>query len=107
MEVVEGKTRIKVIYWVVTLVPILLLNLSPYLGINFPDTIDNDEDFHALVLGFSLVFIIFLLGMFSSFKCWVYSEITPTKIISSLFLLLYLLIVIAMIYIFFKAYIGA
>jgi predicted neutral ceramidase superfamily lipid hydrolase len=107
LEAEQNKTKTKVIYWVVALIPIVLLNLSPYLGISFPETIDSDETFHELVLGFSLVFILFLLGIFGSYKCLVYSEIIPTKIISSLFLLLYLLIVMAMSYIFFNAYIGA
>lgn len=107
MDAEQNKIRIKVIYWLVTLIPIVLLNLSPYLGISFPETIDNDETFRDLVLGFSLVFIVFLLGIFGSFKCWVYSEFILTKIISSLFLLLYLFIVIAMIYIIFNAYIRA
>jgi len=106
LEEEQNKTKIKVIYWVVALIPVVLLNLSPYLGISFPETIDNNETFHDLVFGFSLVFILFLLGIFGSYKCWVNSEMMATKIISSLFLLLYLLIVFAMSYIFFKAYIG-
>ncbi len=104
MEVAEDVSRIKVIYWVVTLVPIVLLNLSPYLGISFSETIDNDETYYKLVLGFSLVFILFLLGIFSSYKCWVYSEIIPTKIISSLLLVLYLILVVAMVYFFLSGY---
>jgi len=106
LEVTEDKTRIKVIYWVITLVPIVLLNLTPYLGISFPETINNDETFHTFAIGLSLGFILFILGIFSSYKCLVYSEIIPTKIISSLFLLLYLLMVIVMIYFFLSGYLG-
>ena len=84
----------------------VLINLSPYLGISFPEIIDNDETYHKLIFGFSLVLILFLLGTFASFKCIVYSEIIPTKVIASLFLLLYLIMIIAMVYIVFNAYIG-
>ncbi|GEM_PF-2966826 len=98
MEEVENKSRIKTIYWVIALVPIVFINLSPYLGIDTTKSVENDEDYFDIVLGFSMLFSSFLLGLFASFKCIVYSEIMPTKIIASLFLLLYLILILAMIY---------
>ncbi len=106
MEEEKNITNIKIIYWVVTLIPIVFLNLSPYLGISFPETIDNDETFHKLVLGFSLVFVLFLLGTFGSYKCIVFSEFIVAKIIASLFLLLYLASIIAMIYFFLRGHVN-
>lgn len=106
MQEVQNKSNIKVIYWVLTLIPIVLLNLLPYLGISFPETIDNDETYNQLVLWLSLGFILFLLGVFGSYKCIVNSEMNAVKIVSSLFLLLYVVIVLAMIYFFLSGYFG-
>ena len=103
----ENKDKLKAIYWGIALVPLVLMNLLPYVGIDLPETIDSDGTFYKLVLGFSLVFIVFLAGLFASFKCILYSEIPPTKVMASLCLLLYLIIIIAMSYLFFNAYIGA
>ncbi len=105
MEEVQNKNRIKIIYWVVTLAPIVLLNLSLYLGISFTETID-DEIYRKLVLGFSLVFILFLAGLFGSFKCIINSEWIAAKIVASLFLLLYLVFIFTMIYFFLSGYLN-
>lgn len=107
MDDVEDKNRIKAIYWVITLIPIILLNLSPYMGISLPESVESDEVYNKLVLGFSIVFVLFLLGMFSSYKCIVLSEIIPTKVVASLFFLLYLASLYAMGYFFFSGYLGA
>ena len=106
MEEAENKIKLKVIYWVIALAPLVFLNLLPYLGISYPETIDSDETFNKLVLGFSVIFTFFLIGIFASYKCIVYSEIMPTKIMASLILLLYLILDLVMIYIFMNAYYG-
>jgi hypothetical protein len=100
----EKRSKVKIIYWVITLTPIILLNITPYIGISFPETIDNDETYNQLVLFFSLAFVVILSGAFSSFKCIVLSEIVATKIIASLFLLLYLALLLAMIYFYSRGY---
>ena len=106
MDDVENKNRIKAVYWGITLIPIILLNLTPYMGISLPESIDNDEAYNKLVFGFSIVFVLFLLGLFCSYKCIVLSEIIPTKVVASLFFLLYLASLYAMGYFFFSGYLG-
>lgn len=103
----EDKTKIKTIYWVITLIPVLLLNLSPYLGIDIPKEIESDEVYDKLVFGFSIVFVLFLLGLFSSYKCIVLSEIIPTKTVASFLFLLYSASLYAMGYFFFSGYLGS
>lgn len=104
MEEAEDKTKMKAIYWAVAIAPLVFINFLPYMGISLPETIDNDETYNKLVLGFSLAFIFFLSGIFASFKCIVYSEIIPTKVMASLLLLLYLFINLSMIYFYLNGY---
>lgn len=106
METEENKINTKAIYWVVAVLPIIFINLLPYLGISYPEQIDSDEVFYNLVLWFSAILVFFLIGMFACYKCIIYSEIIPTKVMASLFLLFYLIVVIAMTYFFFNGYIG-
>lgn len=102
----QDNSNIKTIYWAVTVVPILLLNVTPYLNINIPTAIDNDETYRQLLIVFSLVFVLLLAALFSSYKCIIYSEIIPTKVLASCCLLLYLALIVAMVYIIFSGYIG-
>jgi predicted neutral ceramidase superfamily lipid hydrolase len=106
MQEEQNKNNIKIIYWVITIIPIVLLNLFPYLDISFPETIDSDEVYNQLVFWFSLVFVVLMLAMFSSYKCIVLSEIIPTKVIASFALLLYMALAYAMVYFYLTGYPG-
>jgi hypothetical protein len=99
VEAEKNNDNIKAVYWVITTIPIVLLNITPYIGIEIPQTID-DETYRQIVLGFSVVVIFLLIAMFSSYKCIVLSEIVPAKIIASLCLLLYSFIVVFITYFF-------
>jgi predicted neutral ceramidase superfamily lipid hydrolase len=100
------KDNIKRIYWAMTVVPVLLLNISPYLGITIPESIDSDEVYNKLVLAFSAVFFLFLLGLFGSYKCIVMSEFVPAKVASSLLFFLYLVSIFTMAYFYLNGFLG-
>lgn len=97
MQEEHDKSRIKTIYWTITIVPFLLLNLSPYMGINFSLNADGTNHGQLRFL-FSLAFVLFLVGTFTSFKCLQLSEQVFTKVGASLCFILYLLIVLLMTY---------
>jgi predicted neutral ceramidase superfamily lipid hydrolase len=96
----------KTIYWVLTVVPILLLNITPYMGFTIPEAIDSEEVYNKLVFAFSVVFTLFLLGLFGSYKCIVLSELIPAKVVSSLLFLLYLISIFAMAYFYLNGYLS-
>ena len=106
MQEVEDKSRMKAIYWLLAIAPMIFINLLPYIGVDLPTSIDNDEVFYQLALGFSLAFIFFLVGIFACYKCITLSKIIPAKIVAGLFLFLYVVIVLAMMYFFFSGYLS-
>ena len=105
MEKQQDKNNINTVYWVITVIPLVLLNITPYIGFSFPETID-DETYRQLVLGFSVAFVILVVGSFSSIKCIINSETMLGKIFASLFLFLYLLLIASMVYFYFSGYIN-
>lgn len=105
MEKEQDKSNINAVYWVITVIPLILLNITPYLGFSFPETIDDDM-YRKLVYGFSLAFVLLVISSFSSIKCIMISETMVGKIFATLFLLLYLLLILAMFYFYQSGYIN-
>lgn len=106
MEEEQDKSYINTIYWVVTITPLILLNITPYLGFSLPETVDNDETYRQLIYGFSLAFVLLLVSTFSSIKCIMISKTMMGKIFAALFLLLYSLLIFAMLYFYLSGYIN-
>lgn len=105
MEKEQNKSNVDAVYWMITVTPLVLLNITPYLGFSFSGT-DNDEASRQLMFGFSVAFVLLLVGSFSSIKCIINSEMMVGKIFASLFLLLYLLLIFAMVYFYLSGYIN-
>ncbi|MGB1800010.1 MAG: hypothetical protein ACPHLK_04185, partial [Gammaproteobacteria bacterium] len=95
------------IYWVITALPMVLMNITPYIDFSLPETIDSDETYRQLVIIFSVSFVFLVVSTFSSIKCFLNSEALVGKIFASLFFLLYLLFIIGMIYFYFSGYLTA
>ena len=107
MDKEHNKENINAVYWVITVIPLVLLNITPYIGFTLPETADmNDETYRQLVFGFSVAFVLLVVGSFSSIKCFFNSEIMVAKIFAVLFLLLYLLLIAAMIYFYTSGYLS-
>lgn len=106
MEKEQDKSNINALYWVITITPLMLLNITPYLGFSFPETVDNDETYRQLMYGFSLAFVLLVVSTFSSIKCIKISETMVGKIFATLFLLLYLLLILSMGYFYLSGYIN-
>lgn len=106
MEKEQDKNNINIVYWVITVIPLILLNITPYIGFTLPESIDNDETYRKLVFGFSVAFVLLVVGSFSSIKCMINSEMIISKIFATLFLILYLFLITAMIYFYLSGYIN-
>ena len=104
MEKEQDKSNINAIYWVITITPLILLNITPYIGFSLPETVDDDETYRQLLYGFSLAFVFLVVSTFSSIKCFMISETKAGKIFASLFFLLYSLLIFAMIYFYQSGY---
>lgn len=104
MEKEQDKSNINAVYWVITITPLILLNITPYLGFSLPETVDNDDTYHQLLYGFSLAFFLLVVSTFSSIKCIMISETIVGKIFATLFLLLYSLLIFAMVYFYQSGY---
>ena len=102
----EEKDKIKAAYWFFAVLPIIFINILPYVGFDFPEKIETDATYYNLLMWFSMIFVLFMAGSFASFKCIFYSEIPPTKIMATIFCMLYLLIVVSMIYFYFDGFIS-
>ena len=94
----QDNNNVNTIYWIITALPIVLMNLLPYIDFNLPETIEDDETYRQLVMGFSVAFVILVVASFSSIKCFLNSEMIVGKIFASLFLLLYLSLIGGMVY---------
>jgi len=106
MEKEQDNSNINAVYWVVTITPLILLNITPYLGFSLPETADNEEAYRRLIYGFSLAFVLLLVSIFSSIKCIMISRTMVGKIFATLFLLLYSLLIFAMLYFYLSGYIN-
>ena len=102
----QNKNNNDAVYWGITIVPLLLLNLTPYLGFTLPETIEDDETYRQLVFGFSLTFVLLVVASFSSIKCFLNSKMMVAKVFASLFLLLYLLLISGIVYLYMSGYLS-
>jgi len=100
----KEKDNNKPIFWAFSLIPLILINLSPYLGISLPETIDNEETYNKLLFGFSITFVVVLFALFSSIKCLLNSEEIIAKVAAFLLLLLNLMLICGMTYVFLTGY---
>lgn len=105
MDNEQDNSNINAVYWAITVIPLILLNITPYIGFTLPETI-NDETYRQLVFGFSVAFVLLVVASFSSIKCFLNSETIVGKIFSSLFLFLYLLLIAGMVYFYLSGYLS-
>lgn len=106
MDNEQNKSNVDAIYWVITALPMILMNLTPYIDFSLPESIDDDETYRQIVMMFSVAFVLLIVSSFSSIKCFLNSKAMVGKIFASLFFLLYLFFIMGMVYFYLSGYIS-